>query len=72
MKRFWIVAAAIATFVLVSCLVVEALGISLLVDPSTRVQDAGMGAALLGGGLLLADVLLPVPSSVIMIAHGAA
>lgn len=72
MKRFWIVAAAVATFVLVSFLLVEALGISLLVDPSNRIQDGGMGAALLGGGLLLADVLLPIPSSVIMIAHGAA
>lgn len=71
MKHFWIVAGTIAMFVLVSFLVVEALGVPLLVDPAGYLDKGGFGAALIGGGLLLLDVFLPVPSSVVMIAHGA-
>ena len=71
MKTYAIVAAIIATLVLISFLLVEALGIPLLVDPTERLNNGGLGAAVLGGGLLLADVFIPVPSSVIMIAHGA-
>lgn len=60
MKHLSIVAGTIATFVFVSFLIVEALGVLLLVDPSTWLYEGGIGAA-----------FLPVPSSVIMIAHGA-
>jgi uncharacterized membrane protein YdjX (TVP38/TMEM64 family) len=34
-------------------------------------RSAGWVAALIGVGLLVADVALPVPSSVVMVAHGA-
>lgn len=71
MNHFSIISGAIATFVLLSFLIVEALGVPLLVDPSAWLYEGGIGAALIGGGLLLGDVFLPVPSSVIMIAHGA-
>ena len=71
MKTYATVAAVIAMLVLISFLVVEALGIPLLVDPSDTLDRGGIAAALLGGGLLLTDVFIPVPSSVIMIAHGA-
>ncbi|HVL24451.1 MAG TPA: VTT domain-containing protein [Thermomicrobiales bacterium] len=71
MKTYAIVAGIIATLVLISFLIVEALGIPILVDPSEYLDKGGLGAALLGGGLLLADVFIPIPSSVIMIAHGA-
>lgn len=51
---------------------VEAAGVPLLVHPSDYLTGAGpMVAAVLGVGLLIADVVLPVPSSVVMIAHGA-
>jgi len=43
----------------------------LLTDPSPVMRGAGVAAALLGVGLLTADVFLPVPSSVVMVAHGA-
>jgi uncharacterized membrane protein YdjX (TVP38/TMEM64 family) len=43
----------------------------LLTDPLPAMRAAGVAAALLGLGLLTADVLLPVPSSVVMVAHGA-
>lgn len=72
MKRYAIVAAIIAVLILVSFLVVEALGIPLLTDPSDDIRAGGWVAALIGGGLLLADVFIPIPSSVVMIAHGAA
>lgn len=50
---------------------VEALGIPLLVDPTPWLRQGGVWAAALGVALLVADVLLPVPSSLVMVAHGA-
>lgn len=72
MKRYVIVATIIAILILISFLLVEALGVPLLTDPSDDIRAGGWIAALIGGGLLLADVFIPIPSSVIMIAHGAA
>lgn len=72
MKRYAMVATVIATLVLISFLVVQALDIPILVDPSDNIGTGGWVAGLLGAGLLLADVFIPIPSSVIMIAHGAA
>lgn len=43
----------------------------LLTDPLPAMRGAGVAAALLGVGLLTIDVLLPVPSSMVMVAHGA-
>lgn len=71
MKRYALVAIGIAVLILVSFLVVEALGITLLTDPTDRMNEGGWIAATIGGGLLLADVFIPIPSSVIMITHGA-
>jgi uncharacterized membrane protein YdjX (TVP38/TMEM64 family) len=42
-----------------------------LTDPSPYLANPGVFAASVGVGLLLVDVVLPVPSSVIMVAHGA-
>jgi uncharacterized membrane protein YdjX (TVP38/TMEM64 family) len=50
---------------------VEALGIPILVDPTPWLKQGGVWAAVLGVALLIADVLLPVPSSLVMVAHGA-
>jgi uncharacterized membrane protein YdjX (TVP38/TMEM64 family) len=52
-------------------LLVEALGFPLLLDPTPWLKRGGIWAAALGVGLLIADVLLPVPSSLVMVAHGA-
>ncbi len=54
-----------AVFVLV-----EALGVPLLTDPTPWLKGGGWTGALLGTGLLVADVLLPVPSSVVMVGYG--
>lgn len=71
MKRYALVATVISVTILASFLIVEALGIPLLTDPTDRMNEGGWIAAIIGGGLLLADVFIPIPSSVIMITHGA-
>ena len=61
-----VMAAMLATFV-----VVELLGVEPLIDPKPVLGAGGALAAVAGTGLLVADVLLPVPSSGVMLAHGA-
>ena len=50
---------------------VEWLSPSFLTDPRQFMTTRSTGVALAGVALLTADVLLPVPSSLVMIAHGA-
>ena len=71
MNRYFAVAAGLIVLLLLVVLIVEALGIPFLEDPSPLLRERGGPAALLGVGLLLADVFLPVPSSLIMVLHGA-
>lgn len=67
MRRYWVlVASMLAPF-----LVVEALGVPLVTDPSPWLERGGAFAAMVGVGLLVVDVALPVPSSLVMVAHGA-
>jgi uncharacterized membrane protein YdjX (TVP38/TMEM64 family) len=68
--RYVTVAGAVLAFFASTWLVVEALEIPALVDPEPSLDDGGASAALLGVGLLVADAILPVPSSVVMIALG--
>lgn len=70
MKRYIAVTGATLGFFLALFLVVSALGIRLLVDPTPWMMRGGTLAAVLGVGLLVADVLLPIPSSLVMVAHG--
>ncbi|MDQ4071112.1 MAG: VTT domain-containing protein [Actinomycetota bacterium] len=65
-----IVAAAVAVVAVAGLAVAEALDVTLLVDPTEHMTGRG-AAAVIGVGLLVADVVLPVPSSVVMLAHGA-
>ncbi len=71
MKRYWMLVGAMLAFFLLLFLLVEWLQVPLLTDPSRWLDRGGLIAALLGMGLLIADVVLPVPSSLVMIAHGA-
>jgi uncharacterized membrane protein YdjX (TVP38/TMEM64 family) len=71
LRRYWLTIAALLVFFLALFGLVEALGVKLLTDPSAWLDRGGALAAALGVGLLVADVFLPVPSSVVMIAHGA-
>lgn len=71
MRRYLLTMGGMLAFFLCLFLLVEALGVPLLVDPSPWLNRGGAAAAALGVGLLVADVLLPVPSSLVMVAHGA-
>lgn len=71
MKRYWSVAILMLSFFLALFLIVEALHIPILIDPSGWLEHGGALAAIIGVGLLVVDIVLPVPSSLVMIAHGA-
>ena len=71
MKRYLLLTAAMMGVMLLLFGLVEALGVPLLTDPRASLRGLGALAAPLGVGLLVADVVLPVPSSLVMIAHGA-
>jgi uncharacterized membrane protein YdjX (TVP38/TMEM64 family) len=71
MKRYSAMVGAIFGSLLILFLLVEVTGVRLLNDPSPWLGSTGALAALLGTGLLVVDVVLPVPSSVVMVAHGA-
>jgi 3-dehydroquinate synthase len=70
MRRYWAVASAVFLLFLVSFAAVENLAPELFAEPRA-LMDAGGLAGLVGVALLVADVVLPVPSSVVMLAHGA-
>jgi uncharacterized membrane protein YdjX (TVP38/TMEM64 family) len=71
MKRYLTVSLGIITFFLVIFLLDEAIGVPLLSDPLSWLKQGGAPAALIGVTLLVSDIVLPVPSSLVMIAHGA-
>lgn len=71
MKRYWLLTGIMMLSFLALFGLAEWLHVPLLTDPDPWMARGGWIAALLGVGLLIADVLLPVPSSLVMIAHGA-
>ena len=71
MKRYLLIMTLMMSCFLVLFLVVEAFGVPVLVDPTPWMNQGGALAASIGVSLLIADVLLPVPSSLVMVAHGA-
>jgi uncharacterized membrane protein YdjX (TVP38/TMEM64 family) len=71
MKRYSVMVSVIFGLLLVLFLLVEVTGVPLVKDPSTWLGGTGTLTALVGTGLLVADVILPVPSSAVMVAHGA-
>lgn len=71
MKRYALLTLAMMVLFLALFGLVEHLRVPLLTDPDPWLARGGWIAAALGAGLLVADVLLPVPASLVMIAHGA-
>jgi uncharacterized membrane protein YdjX (TVP38/TMEM64 family) len=71
MKRYLLTVVALIVLFTIMFLIVEALGVPLLSDPTPWMRHGGVVAASVGVGLLIADVVLPVPSSIVMVAHGA-
>jgi uncharacterized membrane protein YdjX (TVP38/TMEM64 family) len=73
MKRTLILIAAVAAFVIGSKLLIEnVLGVDLEPWLQSWVTHAGAGSAAIVIGLLASDILLPVPSSLVMILSGVA
>ena len=71
MTRFWILAAATVAILLILFLAAESLRIPLLTDPVSFMRANPAAAASFGLSLLIVDAVLPVPSSLVMIVHGA-
>lgn len=71
MRRYVTIFVAVLGVLLTMFLVAEALDLGPLTDPTPWLDQGGFAAAAVGIGLLLVDVVLPVPSSLVMIAHGA-
>jgi uncharacterized membrane protein YdjX (TVP38/TMEM64 family) len=71
MRGYWLVTAVLVGSALALFALGDAMGSSLLTDPLPSMRAAGWLAALIGVGLLVCDVALPVPSTVVMVAHGA-
>ena len=71
MKRYLLTAVALIVCFTILFVIVDALHVPLLSDPTPWMKHGGVLAAAIGVGLLIADVLLPVPSSLVMVAHGA-
>lgn len=69
-NRYMIVAAGFASFFLAGFLTVEAFGVPWLSTPPSLTGQARPVAAAIGVALLLADAVLPVPSSLVMLALG--
>jgi uncharacterized membrane protein YdjX (TVP38/TMEM64 family) len=70
-KRYTLLVLAMMLLFLALFGLAEWLRVPLLTDPDPWLSRGGWIAATIGVGLLVADVLLPVPSSLVMIAHGA-
>lgn len=68
MKRWWSLAGLIALSMLLLFFIANATGLA--IENPDLLRKAGPYAALAGVLLLVADVFLPVPSSLVMIAHG--
>ncbi|MET1088737.1 MAG: VTT domain-containing protein [Arthrobacter sp.] len=72
MRHYITVVFALLLIFLAMFALVEAADIAFLTDPTGDLAGAGpYMAAAVGVGLLIADVVLPVPSSLVMIMHGA-
>ena len=71
-RPYLVIGAVVAIVSVAGFAVVEILHVPLLSDPSTVFDgQRAMVAAGLGAALLVTDVVAPVPSSLVMVAHGA-
>ncbi|MFL6244815.1 MAG: hypothetical protein ACJ74H_02230, partial [Thermoanaerobaculia bacterium] len=66
--RWWLFASGVAMLILLMFFAASAAGLA--IDASQLPREAGVFAAITGVVLLIVDAALPVPSSLVMIAHG--
>jgi uncharacterized membrane protein YdjX (TVP38/TMEM64 family) len=69
--RYWAAVLVVMCAFLVAFFVVQSLGIAVLEDPLAVGTSASIAVALASVLLLVADVFLPVPSSLVMLGNGA-
>lgn len=70
MKRYASIFAGLVVVLLLLFALTATLDIDILNDPEPWMRERSGEVALVGVGLLLADVVFPVPSSFVMTAHG--
>ncbi|MDI6717072.1 MAG: VTT domain-containing protein [Actinomycetota bacterium] len=70
MKLYWVIVGVLIAFFLAIFWVFESLNIPIIKNPTPWLNQGGLIAAALGISLLTADVVLPIPSSLIMITNG--
>ena len=71
MRRWVLFAAMVALLLLLLFAVASAAGVAVLDDPAPLLRGGRVAAGVAGVLLLIGDVVLPVPSSLVMAAHGA-
>jgi uncharacterized membrane protein YdjX (TVP38/TMEM64 family) len=71
MKRYWLLTGLMMVLFLALFGIVEWLRLPILTNPEPLLARGGWLAAVGGVVLLVADVVLPVPASLVMILHGA-
>ena len=71
MKQYWTIISLLLLFFLITFVIIEQLQLPVLVDVKDYMSTASFGVACLGIGLLIGDIFLPIPSSLIMVANGA-
>jgi uncharacterized membrane protein YdjX (TVP38/TMEM64 family) len=69
-RRLWIFTSAVFFIFVFIYILFETFSIPLLADPAPIFQKGGWIGAIGGILLLILDVLLPIPSSIVMVAHG--
>jgi uncharacterized membrane protein YdjX (TVP38/TMEM64 family) len=70
--RYGLVVGVLMAAFLVTFLIAEATGLPLLTDAQAHLERSSWPTAVLSVGLLVSDVAVPVPASLIMVAQGAA
>lgn len=71
LTRYTLLVGGVLALFLATFLVAGAFSVAVLDDPTPYLAGADVTGAAVGTGLLVADVVLPVPSSGVMLAHGA-
>lgn len=71
MTRYWAVVGVVLASFLAGFVLVDALQLPVLTDPSDALRPGSAPAAGLAVALLVVDAVLPVPSSIVMVALGA-
>lgn len=71
MRRYWLFTGGCLLLLALLFLATEAAGLPILSDPRPWLAEHSIAAGAIGVSLLLLDVALPVPSSAVMVAHGA-